>query len=129
MNDTDRRDETPPMPPPAQGASFDFNRPTIVALLYLVSPLVGITAIVGVVLAYVWRGEPHPDWEDSHYLYLIRTFWIGLLGSAICVVLMLVLIGFPLLAALAVLIIVRCVLALVNAQKRQPMPSPTTLLA
>ncbi len=107
---------------------FDLNRPTIVGLLYLGSFLVGITALVGVVLAYVWKGEEQAPWEVSHFQYLIGTFWIGLIGGVICAILMFVFIGFLLAVPLAALIIVRCVLSLVNAQKRLPMPNPDTWL-
>ena len=50
----------------SQPTSFEFNRPTIISLLYLSSAVLGNTAIVGVVLAYVWQGEAHYDWESSH---------------------------------------------------------------
>ena len=114
-------------PAPAATSGFDFNRPTIISLLYLSSMVLGVTSIVGVVLGYVWQGEAHAEWESSHYEYLIRTFWIGLVGSIVSVMLMLVLIGFLLIIAVGVLVLVRCVLSLVNAQKQQPMPNPTTL--
>jgi len=120
----------PPSPAPqGQSAGFDFNRPTIISLLYLSSFLFGITVIIGVVLAYVWKGEAHTDWERSHYDYLIRTFWIGLIGSVISFILMLVLIGFLLWIAVGVLVVVRSVLSLINAQKQMPMPNPDTWLA
>ena len=115
--------------PQSQSAGFDTNRPTIISLLYLSSFLLGITVIIGVVLAYVWKGEPQADWEASHYAYLIRTFWIGFLGSVISFILMIILIGFLLWIAVAVLVIVRCVLSLINAQKQAPMPNPETWLA
>src|SRR3546814_14895292 len=73
--------------------SFDLNRPTIVALLYLASFLTGITALIGLVLAYVWKNEPHEPWEPSHYSFHIRSFWYGLLGAIICGILTLILIG------------------------------------
>ena len=110
-------------------ASFDFNQPTIISLLYLSSFILGVTAIVGVVLAYVWKGEAKADWEASHYQYLINTFWIGFVGSIVSVMLMIVLIGFLLIVAVAALVVVRCVLSLITAQKREPMPNPGTLLA
>lgn len=112
-----------------QPAGFEFNRPTIISLIYLSSFVFGITIIVGVVLAYVWKGEAHADWESSHYDYMIRTFWIGLIGSVISFILMLVLIGFLLWIAVAVLVVVRCVLSLISAQKQAPMPNPETWLA
>lgn len=115
--------------PPVSGkGGFDFNRPTIIALLYFASVFVGVTALIGVILAYVWKGEPHEAWEDSHYRYLIRTFWIGLIGSLVGAVLAVVLIGFVILAVVAVLVIVRSVLSLVNAQKQAPMPRPDSWL-
>lgn len=117
----------PIQPMPASG--FEFNRPTVISLLYLCSFFTGITALVGVVLAYVWRGETHEPWETTHYRYLIRTFWLGLLGGILGAMLTLVLIGFLILPAVVVLVVVRCVLSLVNAQKRQPMPNAETWLA
>lgn len=120
-----------PTPPPASPAvsGFDFNRPTILSILYLSSFLLFVTAIIGVVLAYVWKGEPQADWEASHFAYAIRTFWIGFLGSIISIILMVVLIGFLLITAVGVLVVVRCVLSLINAQKQAPMPNPDTWLA
>jgi uncharacterized membrane protein len=120
MNDP-RPNATPP-------GDFDLNRPTIIGLLYAASFLVGITGVVGLVLAYVWKGEPHEPWEETHYIYLIRTFWIGLAGVVIGTVLTVVLIGFLILLATALWVIVRTVMSLVNAQKRAAMPNPAALL-
>lgn len=120
----DIRERTNPGPP-ASGGGFDFNRPTIISLLYLGSFLTGVTAIVGVILAYVWKGEGgHEAWLDSHYAYLIRTFWIGFIGSIVGVILTVVLIGIFILLAVAALVIVRSVLSLLAAQKHAPMPNP-----
>lgn len=105
-------------------SGFEWNNPTIISLLYLASFVVGVTGIVGVVLAFVWRGEPKAEWEVSHYQYLINTFWIGLVGSFVGMVLLIFLIGFLVLLAVALLVIVRSVLSLLNAQKRRPMPNP-----
>lgn len=110
-------------------SGFEFNHPTIISLLYLASYFTGITAIVGVVLAFVWRGEATEDWERSHYQYLINTFWIGLAGTVVGALLIIVAIGFLVLAAVAVLVIVRSVMSLLNAQKHAPMPNPGTLIA
>ena len=114
---------------PGTANSFDFNRPTVISLLYLSSCVLGVTALIGLVLAYVWKGEPHAEWETSHYAYLIRSFWLGLIGFGVGLVLAIVLIGFVVWVAVGVLIVVRSVLSLVNAQKQQPMPNPDTWLA
>ncbi len=122
-----------PSSPPQSGqvqssASFDMNQPTIIAILYIVSPLFWITGIVGVILAFVWRDQPKGEWEASHYQYLINTFWIAMVGFVVSFVLMLVLIGFILIFVVMAWAIVRSVMSLINAQKQQPMPNPGTLL-
>ena len=126
--------QSPPTSPapgsaPAATGSFDMNQPTILSLLYISSFLLGVTALVAVVLAYVWKDQPRAEWEVSHYRYHIRTFWIALIGSIISVILLVVLVGFLLWLAVAVLVVVRSILSLINAQKQQPMPNPDTWLA
>jgi uncharacterized membrane protein len=126
----------PPSPPPgaAPGSSttaagFDFNQPTILSLLYISAFLLGITGLVAVVLAYVWKDQPHAEWEVSHYRYHIRTFWLWLIGGVIGVVLTIFLVGLFVLLAVAVLVVVRSVLSLIKAQAHEPMPNPDTWLA
>jgi uncharacterized membrane protein len=115
--------------PPVAAGGFDFNQPTIISLLYLASAFLGgLTAIVGVVLAFMWKGQPKAEWEVSHYQYLINTFWIGLIGSVVGVVLLMVLIGIFVLIGVGVLVLVRSVMSLINAQKHAPMPNPDTWL-
>ena len=123
-------DETTP-PPSGQQPSggFDFNRPTVIALLYIFSFATGISGIVGVILAYSWRKEAMEPWEESHYTYLIRTFWIALAGTILGMVLMIVLVGVLVIMAAAVQMLVRSVFVMVNAQKKAPMPHPETLVA
>ena len=113
--------------PPASGGGFDFNHPTVIGLLYVASFVTGVTAIVGVILGYIWRGDRPEGWEATHLTYLIRTFWIGLVASIVGVVLTAVLIGIPILIAAAVWFLVRSVLSIVRAQRREPMPDPETL--
>lgn len=120
----------PPTPPSPPQGGFDFNYPTIVSLLYLSSFLLGITMLVGVVLAYVWKGESGRDpWEASHYQYLINTFWIGLAGSIIGFLTLILVVGAFILLGVMALVVVRCVLSLLRAQKHEPMPNPGTWLA
>jgi len=39
--------------PPVAAGGFDFNQPTIIALLYIASAIVGVTGLVGLVLFWV----------------------------------------------------------------------------
>ena len=115
-------------PEPAGSAGFDFNRPTIIALLYLASFVVGITGLVGLILSYVWKGEPGAAWEASHYQFHIRTFWIGLAGFVIGAILTIVLIGFLIMLAVGAWVLVRSVLAMLRAQRHEPIADPRSLL-
>ena len=122
MTDTENR---PPMTPTP--SSFEMNRPTIIGLLYAGSYLTGVSGIIGLVLAFVWRGEPHEPWEATHYTYLIRTFIIGLIAIIIGAVTAIIGIGFLIMFAAGIWALVRIVMSLVNAQKRAAMPDPATL--
>jgi uncharacterized membrane protein len=96
----------------------DTTMPMVVYALYLISFVVGFTSVIGVVIAYVYRGKG-PAWLDEHYRYQIRTFWIGLLYATIASILVLVAIGIPLLIALAVWLIVRCVKGFRGLQEKR----------
>lgn len=86
----------------------DTTMAMIIYALYLASFLVGFTSLIGVIMAYVYKGKG-PTWLDEHYRYQIRTFWMGLVYGIVFSILTLILIGFPLLLALVVWFIVRCV--------------------
>jgi uncharacterized membrane protein len=94
-------------------------------ICYLASFLAGITALVGIVLAMMNRGTG-PAWLDSHYRYQIRTFWIGLLYTIVGFVTILVFVGWIVLLATSIWLILRCARGLTWLDKRQPVPDPAT---
>ncbi|TIU46536.1 MAG: hypothetical protein E5W30_18150, partial [Mesorhizobium sp.] len=91
----------------------------VIYILYLAGLVIGVTGIVGIVLAYINRGKAG-GFVESHYTFLIRTFWIGLLYALISVVLMMLVIGFLLMFAAAVWFIARCILGLQALQRGEP---------
>jgi uncharacterized membrane protein len=110
----------------------------VVYALYLMGFITGgLTALVGLVMAYVLRGGAGPR-AFSHYVFLIRTFWLSLVWFAAATVLFiaglpltLVLIGIPLLIlaklvliAAAVWYAARCIMGLVAAIEDQPYGRP-----
>jgi len=95
----------------------------VIYILYLAGLVIGITGIVGIVLAYINRGKAG-GFVESHYTFLIRTFWIGLLYALISAVLMFVIIGFLLMFAAAVWFIARCILGLQALQRGEPVKNP-----
>lgn len=106
----------------------DTTMAMVIYALYLASFFLGFTSIVGLVIAYVYKGKG-PVWLEEHYRYQIRTFWIGLVYGIVFSLLTFILIGFPLLLALGVWLIVRCVKGFKGLQeKRAPSNVDTWLL-
>ena len=99
----------------------------VIYILYLASLVVGVTMIVGVVLAYINRGKTG-GFVESHYTFLIRTFWIGLLYGLISVVLFFVFIGVLLMFVVLVWFIARCVLGLQALQRGEAVKKPESWL-
>ncbi|MFB9867124.1 DUF4870 family protein [Vreelandella sulfidaeris] len=106
----------------------DTTMAMVIYALYLASFFLGFTSLIGVIIAYVYKGKG-PTWLDEHYRYQIRTFWIGLVYGILFSLLTFVLIGFPLLLALAVWLIIRCVKGFKGLQeKRAPSNVDTWLV-
>ena len=99
----------------------------VVYFLYIAGMFIGISALIGIVIAYINRGKAG-GWVESHYTWQIRTFWIGLLYSFVSVLLMIVAIGFVLIFAVAIWVIVRCVLGLQAANRDEPVKNPESWL-
>jgi uncharacterized membrane protein len=96
----------------------------LVYILYLASFVIGISVLVGLVVAYMNRPGARGSWVESHYTYQIRTVWIGLLYALLSTILMVVGVGFLLLLVIAVWGIVRCVRGLQWAARGMPVPDP-----
>ncbi|MGJ8572582.1 MAG: DUF4870 family protein [Hoeflea sp.] len=99
----------------------------VIYVLYLASFVIGITGIAGIVLAHLNRGKSE-DWLESHYTWAIRTFWLGLLGAIVSVVLMMVMIGMLLMPLVALWIIVRTIVGLQKLGRNEPIANPQSWL-
>lgn len=85
------------------------NVALVVYVLYALSFLYGITAIAGVVIAYIKRDDVRGTWLESHFAWQIRTFWWGLVWTVAGVVLAFVGVGFLILLAVWIWAIYRVV--------------------
>ncbi|MDB5456440.1 MAG: hypothetical protein JWP92_2025 [Caulobacter sp.] len=110
----------PDLPPTL---SQDKTMAMVIYILYLVGLTNGLTAIIGLVLAYVSKRDA-PAWLQSHYVFQIRTFWISLLFAAIGCLLLVIGVGVLILAAVGVWIAVRCVLGLMSLIRGEAYPNP-----
>ena len=103
------------------------SMPTVIYILYLTSIVLGITSIIGLIMAYINKGDAKAI-EATHYRYQIRTFWIGLLYAVICMLLTAIGIGFLLMFGVLIWFIIRCVKGLSAYSKNQAIVNPTTWL-
>jgi uncharacterized membrane protein len=113
--------QPPAQPPPGATTA------KIVYALYLASLVLGVTWLVGLVIAYVYVGDA-PEPLKSHYRFQIRTFWIGLLYCVVGVLLTWVFVGAAVLAFFVVWVIVRCVKGLKALDRGAAYPNVTTWL-
>ena len=139
---TDSMTVTPASEPGAARAHEDRVLPAVIYGLYLFGAFSAlITVFIGLIIAYVNRSTAGPRME-SHYSFLIRTFWMTLgwiaIGGLLTVVggvLSLVLIGLPLLG-LGLLIlslfglwfIARCCLGVYYLARDEAYPRPDSWL-
>src|SRR6266852_3990011 len=71
----------------------DDNLAIVVYALYGLGYFTGISALMGLIIAYVKADDADPMLR-SHYRFQIRTFWIGLLYLAIGTPLTTIIVGF-----------------------------------
>jgi uncharacterized membrane protein len=125
MTDTSQPNPTgtglPPTGGPVNDALTGGNKGNVqlIYILYLLAFITGLTALIGLIMAYVSKDEA-PDWLKTHYNFLIRTFWIGLLYSVIGAVLSVVVIGIFIWLFALVWWAVRCIQGLNLLGKNQP---------
>ncbi len=114
-----------PSEPPISTNPSERGNVNLVYILYLVALVLGITAIIGVVMAYMGKDNA-PDWLKSHYHNQINIFWKGLLYSVVSALLCIILIGFLLLFLVLIWYIVRVVKGMQALSNGQPYANPAS---
>ncbi len=112
---------------PAPPAVRTDSTAKIVYVLYLVALVSGVTALVGVIMAYVNVGDA-PEPLRTHYRFQIRTFWIAILYCVVAGILTMAAVGALLFPLVAVWYIVRCAKGLQYLARGQAYPNAGTWL-
>ena len=99
----------------------------VIYILYLASFVIGVSGLVGIVLAHLNRGKSEA-WLESHYTWAIRTFWLGLLGAFVSALLMIVVIGMLTMLLVALWVIIRTVVGLQKLGRNEPIDNPQSWL-
>jgi uncharacterized membrane protein len=94
----------------------------VVYALHAIGFFSGITWIVAVIVNYVKLDDARGTWLESHFRWQIRTFWWGLLWGVIGSVLLLILVGWLVLAAAGIWLIYRIVKGAMYLSENRPLP-------
>lgn len=109
----------------SSGDKADGDGANLVYILYLVAIVLGITALVGLIMAYVKKGDA-PAWVQTHYQFQIRTFWIGLLYWVIGAATTVFFVGAAILLFSLVWWIIRAVKGMQAVGRGEAHPDPTS---
>lgn len=107
------------------GENADSGKVYAVYALMLAGIVTGVTPIIGLIMAYVFR-DTADDVAQSHYRNAIHIFWIGLLYSIISILLVMVVVGIPLLLVVGIWFIVRCAKGIHMMSQNRPYPNPSS---
>lgn len=99
----------------------------VVYALYAVSVVFAFPGMLGVLLAYLKRSEIVGTYLAAHVTWQIRTFWIWLLMSVIGWVLVIVLVGWLVLAAAHLWLIYRIIKGWLRLVDERPIDHPEDL--
>lgn len=110
--------------PSTSEAPISTTVPMIIYVLYLANFLIPFTGLVGVIMAYINKGDG--NYLDSHYQFQIRTFWIGLLYAIVGAILTMIVIGWLIIIFYIIWLIIRVVKGFKYLGKQQEIPNPTS---
>lgn len=100
---------------------------TLIYILYGIGFATAVTAVVGMILAYL-KLEDADTVTASHFRYQLRTFWYGLIMVAVGSSLAVILIGIPILIWWMFWTVMRIVKGYLRANEQRPIDNPETWL-
>jgi uncharacterized membrane protein len=119
-------------PPPSYRNGVDADRlrslrtfTHVLYALYAVYWLTGgVSVLVAIILNYLKRDEALGTPYEQHFTWQIRTFWLGLAGHLIGGVLIFVLVGIPILWAVAIWTLYRIIKGWLYLYDNKPLHNP-----
>ena len=113
--------EAPSSPIKKSTGGTDLRQYTmIIYILYIASVLIGVTSIVGIIMAYIKRADFAGSEYEDHITYLIRTFWISLIGYLIGIILMFIGIGLFIIIAVGIWFLYRSIAGFIKFNDNKP---------
>ncbi|MBP7337125.1 hypothetical protein [Niveispirillum sp.] len=99
-------------------------------MVVVVSNLLSIVGfgLIGVIIAYLKRADARGTLWETHITYIIRTFWMGVLGIIIGSATAFIGIGVLILIVVGLWWLIRSIKSLLKAINDEPIRNPETLL-
>ncbi len=110
-----------------QSGSSGTDMGMVAYICYGLGIFAGIGTLAGVVIAFMQEGTDG-GWRESHYTWLIRTFWLGLAGSIVATLTMFLGVGTLLFIFLFIWYVIRVVKGWQAYSRQEAMPDPDNLL-
>jgi len=95
----------------------------IAYVTYALGLLILFTPFIGVLLAFINRDEAQGSIYASHIDWLIKTFWVSLIGLLLGRLTIFILIGWLILLVTAIWFIYRVVIGLIKLNEDKPVPT------
>lgn len=96
----------------------------IIYILYMIICIPALP-VLGIIFAYIFENDAKSILK-SHYIYLIRSFWMGLLYFSISGLSILLMIGIVLLPLCIIWWLIRIVKGLKSLMRNEPIANPKT---
>lgn len=84
----------------------------------------GISVLIAIIVNYLKRDDVAGTPYEAHFRWQIRTFWFGLAGHLIGVALLIVVIGIPILWAVAIWTLYRIIKGWLYLYDNKPLANP-----
>lgn len=104
-------------------ASANNGRLRITVAITYVLTLLGF-GLIGLIVAYVKRADAYGTLWQSHFSFIIRTFWLTLIGLIIGGATTFILIGYVILLLVGIWSFIRMLVGLLRALGDQPIHDP-----
>jgi uncharacterized membrane protein len=119
-------------PPPSYQSALELDRQrslrTLTHVLYALYAVYwltgGVSILIAIIINYVKRDDVIGTPYEAHFEWQIRTFWWALLGHLIGVALIIVMIGFPILWAVAIWTLYRIIKGWLYLWDNKPFTRP-----
>ncbi len=119
-------------PPPSWQTNAEMDRQrglrTLTHVLYALYAVYwltgGVSVLVAIIINYIKRDDVAGTPYEIHFTWQIRTFWLGLAGHLIGIALFLLLIGIPILWAVAIWTLYRIIKGWLYLYDNKPLVNP-----